>query len=209
MMKPTLLVHVVLRTKKYYLMILGALGLLACIAFVLQHEVIKNRAFAMQNKRSEWMLRELTTIQSQLAEFSHTTTHPEQQSMLTTMQSELSALQQTMLNLAKTADIQKVSNQIASVKEAVDSNMRDIKQTMIGMKGGKQYLDPRALPFQVIAVDIIAGLPYVSVDYNHHVLPLAVGDSLAGWEVMSAYADAGVAEWMNEKNQSVKVVLQN
>ena len=61
----------------------------------------------------------------------------------------------------------------------------------------------------MVSVDRIAGLPYVSVDYAKHISPLAVGDQLAGWRVMAAYFDAGVAEFVNDKDQYVKVVIQN
>lgn len=162
----------------------------------------------MHNKRSEFILRELNTIQSQLDVLSGNTNNQKQQSAFNTIQNELSALQQSMVAFAKASDIQKVSSQIASIKDDVDLKMGDIKQAIMGNNGGKHYLDPQVLPFHVVAVDVIAGLSYVSVDYSNHISPLAVGDVLAGWRVVAAYYEAGVAEFMNDKNQYVKVTMQ-
>lgn len=207
-MKSTIMVQLIQYSKKTRLIIAGSVGLLLLAMLFFYHVIAKNRIISMQNKHSEFILHELNTIQSQLEVFSGNTNNQKQQSMLNTIQAELSALQQSMVALAKASDIQKVSSQIASVKDDVDVKMGDIKQVMMSSSGGKHYLDARALPFRVIAVDVIAGLPYVSVDYSDHVSPLALGDTLAGWRVVAAYDEAGVAEFMNDKNQYVKVVIQ-
>ena len=69
-------------------------------------------------------------------------------------------------------------------------------------------LKPRSLSFQVVAVDIIGGLPFVSVNDESHLFPLGLGDTLAGWELVSADYDAGIAEFANKNNQYVKVNAQ-
>jgi hypothetical protein len=148
------------------------------------------------------------TIQKQVDIFSGNTNNPKQQSVLNTIQSELSTLRESMVEVAKTSDIQKVSSQITSVKDDVDIKMSDMMHAVTSFNGGKQYLDLNALPFHVLSVDMIAGLPYVSVDYSNHVSPLTVGDWLAGWQVVAAYNEAGVAEFVNDKNQYVKVIVQ-
>ncbi len=192
--------------KKTYLIIAGLVGLMLWGMFF-YHLIANKRVLMAQTQRSEVILRALKTIQAQLDIFAGSTNNPKQQSVLNTIQNELTALHGSMVEIAKTSDIQKVSSQITSVKNDVDVKMSDMMHAVMTRVGSKEYLDVKALPFHVIAVDIIAGLPYVSVDYNNHVSPLTVGDSLAGWQVVSAYNEAGVAEFVNDKNQYVKVVL--
>jgi len=64
------------------------------------------------------------------------------------------------------------------------------------------------LPFHVLAVDVIAGEAYVSVDYAHHVSPMALDDLLGSWRLDSADYDSNTAEFVNEKNQFVRVNLK-
>jgi hypothetical protein len=195
--------------QKTRLVLLSVAGLLLGMMLLTYHAFSKNQTVSLQNKRSELIVQELSTIQSQLDVFLGTAKNQKSQSALLTIQNALSALQQSILTLAKTADMQQVSSQIASVKDDVDSQMGDIKQVILNHPLGKQYLTAEALPFHVVSVDRIAGLPYVSVEYAKHISPLAVGDNLAGWRVIAAYFDAGVAEFMNDKEQYVKVVIQN
>ncbi len=195
-------------SKKTYLISVGLVGLMLGVTFFSYHVIASNHVLITQTQRSEVILRELKTMQRQLDIFSGNTNNPKQQSVLNTIQSQLSALRESMVEIAKTSDIQKVSSQITSVKDDVDIKMSDMMHVVTSFNGGKQYLDSNALPFRVLAVDMIAGLPYVSVDFSNHVSPLTVGDSLAGWQVVAAYNEAGVAEFVNDKNQYVKVVVQ-
>jgi len=192
---------------KTRLILCGVVGFLLGIILLTYHEFSKNQTASQQNKRSELIVHELNTIQSQLDVFVGTTKNQKSQSALFAIQNELAVLQQSMVALVKTTDMQQMSSQIASVKDDVDSKIGDIKQVILSHPVGRQYLDAEELPFHVVSVDRIAGLPYVSVDYAKHISPLAVGDNLAGWRVMAAYFDAGVAEFMNDKDQYVKVVI--
>ncbi len=207
-MKSMIMVPFIKVSKKTYLIIAGLVGLMLGITLFSYHVIENNHALNTQTQRSEVMLRELNSIQRQLDIFSGNTNNPKQQSVLNTIQSQLSTLRESMVEIAKASDIKKVSSQITSVKDDVDIKMSDMMHAVTSFNGGKQYLDSNALPFHVLAVDMIAGLPYVSVDYSNHVSPLTVGDSLAGWQVVAAYNEAGVAEFMNDKNQYVKVVVQ-
>ncbi len=195
--------------RKNYLIILGIAGLLLGVMLLSYHAFSKNQSASLQNKRSELIVHELNTIQSQLDVFAGTSKNQKSQSALFAIQNELAALQRSMVALVKTTDMQQMSSQIAAVKDDVDSKMGDIKQVILSHPVGKQYLTVEALPFRVVSVDKIAGLPYVSVEYAKHISPLAVGDDLAGWRVMAAYSDAGAAQFINDKEQYVKVVIQN
>jgi hypothetical protein len=168
-----------------------------------------NDQVSLQNKRSEAILRELNDINLVLHDVESNPFNSKQQQMtLQSLEKNIASAQKSMINVAKSSDIQKVSDQITSVKDDIDTQMGDLKKTISEGMGGKQYLDANTLPFHVISVDVIAGQPYVSVEYASHVSPLSVGDILTGWRVTSADYESGVAEFINEKNQSVKIILQ-
>ena len=164
---------------------------------------------SLQNKRSEAILRELNDINSVLHNVESNPSNTKQQQLaLQTLEKDIASTQKSMIDVAKSTDIQKVSSQIALVKDDIDSQISDLKKAVSKSIGSKEYLDASALPFHVISVDVIAGQPYVSVEYASHVSPLSAGDLLVGWRVVSAEYDTGISEFVNEKNQYVKVSLQ-
>ena len=55
---------------------------------------------------------------------------------------------------------------------------------------------------------MLAEQPFISVDYAHHITPLTMGDSLAGWIMTTADYEKGCVEFKNAKNQYVKVLLE-
>ena len=164
---------------------------------------------SLQNKRSETILRELNEINSVLHDVESNPFNTKQQQMsLQSLEKDIASTQKSMVDVAKSTDIQKVSNQISLVKDDIDSQMGDLKKAVSKSIGSKEYLDASVLPFHVISVDVIAGQPYVSINYANHISPLAIGDLLTGWRVVNADYDSGIAEFSNEKNQYVKVSLQ-
>ncbi len=86
--------------------------------------------------------------------------------------------------------------------------MLDLKKSVSSSLGNKEYLDSSLLPFQVISIDVIGGEPYISINYADHISPLGVGDLLVGWRVTSADSDQGIAVFVNEKNQFIRISLQ-
>jgi hypothetical protein len=162
-----------------------------------------------QNKRSESMLHELNDISAQLQQISQSPSESKVHGLaLKEIQKNVADIQKSIAEIAKTSDIQKVSNQITSIKDDVTNQISDLKKTVSMSSGNKQFLDANALPFHVISIDVIAGQPYVSVDYDNHILPVAIGDLLAGWRVSSADYDSGVAEFENGKDQFIRINLQ-
>lgn len=164
---------------------------------------------SLQDKRSGFILNELDNIHSILHDIGNNPFNSKQQQMtLQSLEQDIVSAKKSMLNLAKTSDIQKMSSQIASVKDDMDSKMDEMKKSLAEGIGSKQFLDVSVLPFHVIAVDVIAREPYVSVEYDNHIFPLAIGDLLTGWRVVSADYESGFAEFANEKDQHVKINLQ-
>lgn len=164
---------------------------------------------SLLEKHNKLILRELDDINVQLQDLSHHPTNSKkQQSSLESIEKNVSEARQIMTEVAKVADIERISTQVASVKEDVDMQMSDLKKAVAEGMGNKQYLDPSALPFQVISVDIIGNQPYATVNDEGHFTPLGVSDMLAGWRLVLADYDIGTAEFINAKNQYVKVSLQ-
>jgi hypothetical protein len=159
-----------------------------------------------QIKRSETIMRELSQINAVLHDVESNPVNTKQQQIaLQTLEQNITSIQKSIIGVAKGDDIQKVSSQIASVKEDFDVQISDLKKTVSEGSNSKQYIEASTLPFHVISVDVIAGQSYVSVEYANHISPLAIGDVLAGWRTVNADYDAGVCEFVNEKNQYVKV----
>jgi hypothetical protein len=195
--------------KKYLAISLLIVLMVTLLGFIGRHKhgTIEDLV-SLQNKRSESILHELSDINATLHNVSSNPANAKQQEFFRSLEKEILTIQQSIVDVARGSDIQKVARQIALVKDDVDSQINDLKKAVSENTGNKQYLDVSALPFHVISVDVIAEQSYVSVDYANHILPFAISDFLAGWRVVSADYDSGIAEFVNEKNQYVKVSLQ-
>lgn len=192
------------------IIIIAALILILTISNIATHKSssIKDQ-MSIQNKRSESILHELNEINAILHDVEknpHNT--KEQQDALQTLEKNIISTQKSLIDVAKNTDIQKISTQLTSVKDDIDSKMDDLKKAVSKNIADKEYLDASKLPFHVLSIDIIAGQPYTSIEYAGHVSPLSVGDRLAGWRVIGMDYNEALAEFINDKNQYIKVSLQ-
>ena len=163
---------------------------------------------ALQIKKNELILLQLQEIDKKLSDIvSNPGDSKLQQEAELTAQRDIVDIQKSILDVAKSADLQKLSIQISSVKEDVDAQMSELKKAVTEGAANKQYLDADILPFHVVAVDVISGQRYVSINYADHVTPLALGETLAGWRLTQADFDSYSCEFVNEKNQFVHVSL--
>jgi hypothetical protein len=200
--------RIILNSKKCLLILsLSSLFLIGNVSFLISHKETKiTDSASLQNKRNEIILHELDDISSVLHDVASNPLNSKQQQMaLQSLEKNILITQKAMVDVARSSDIQKVSGQIASVKDDIDAQMNDMKKVISEGMGSKQFLETSALPFHVISVDVIAEQPYVSVEYANHISPLAIGDVLTGWRVIRADYESGLAEFENEKNQLVKV----
>jgi hypothetical protein len=192
--------------------IISAAGFIATLMFLitLSHQNTKvNNIASSQNKHSAVVLHELKEMNSFLHDVEISPFNTKQQQVtLQALEKDVLSAQKSLVGVAKSDDIQRISGQIASVKDDIDIQMGNLKKSLSESGASKQYLDANTLPFHVISVDVIAGQPYVSVEYASHISPLAVGDLLTGWRVISADYDLGSAEFVNDKNQYIKINLQ-
>lgn len=160
-------------------------------------------------KESNQIAVKLNDINVQLNKLS---SHPKvsgaYESALNAIRQDVRSMNESVLLMAKSEEVKNVSSQILTLKEDINSGLRDLKKSVSSGMDNKELLSEDVLPFQVIAIDVIAGQPYVSVDYDKHIIPIAVGDFLASWRVNNVDYDLKVAEFRNEKNQFVRVNLQ-
>ena len=111
-------------------------------------------------------------------------------------------------NILAKNDIFKISSQMTSFQNDMDTQMNNIQKNIAGGIN-KTYLDEKVLPFKVISIDVISGQPFITVGYEHHQTALQVGDSLVNWKIMAADYQERTVKFQNDKGQLVKVTLNN
>lgn len=185
--------------------ILGIILFVSIICIYKFHPIVLDKS--LNNKTNLAMLHEITEIKNQLDDLSLSPGN-KQQEFIQGISKKIESIQKLLIDIAKKDDVTKISSQLVLMKNDVNMQMNDIKKSVSEKLNSKEYLEPEALPFQIIAVDVISGFPYVSVNYANHVIPLGTSDILAGWRLVIADFDTNSAEFVNEKNQYVKVNLQ-
>lgn len=156
---------------------------------------------------NEKILKNISDINDQLELLSKSTTNANQKNLISSIESDMSEIKKSISDIAKSADVQQVSNQLTDMKGDIEKYMTDIKRSVSSSVGDRQYLNPEILPFRILSVDIISGQPYASVEYADHVTPVGVSDVIAGWKLVSADYDSSVVEFMNDKKQYIQVSL--
>lgn len=151
------------------------------------------------------LTRELSDIDQQLQDLSETLQASEtDQSTLAKIMAQLADIETHLQATIKKSDLQQLSQQLSNMKADVDSQFDHLEKNLAGTDN-RQYIDAKALPFQVVAVDIIAQQPFVSIQYDHRIAPLNIEDSLAGWKLISADFDRQEATFVNENGQYAKL----
>ncbi len=189
--------------------VIGFLLLLIILFAVHQQSNDVTNLTLSQNKQTLTILNQLSDINNQLQQLTSSPQNSQSFKIaLTSISNDLSSIQKSVNELAKTSDVQKVSSQLASMQNDVDAQMLDLKKAVASSNDSKQYLDAKVLPFHVISIDVISQQPFVSIDYASHITPLAVGDTVAGWKIAAADYDAAQVEFKNAHDQYVKISLQ-
>ncbi len=137
-------------------------------------------------------------------------------SQITDMNRQLQLLQESPQNSAAfkdsfvkiNEDLSNVQQTLSTIQTDMDTQMSDLKKAIQADPNRKQYLDRKELPFQVISIDVMAEQPMVSIDYDHHRMPMMIGDAQAGWELVQADFSTATAEFKNETDQYIKVIIQ-
>ena len=182
--------------------LLGALGLsglsllsLMVLYAALHHDTSHMTSMAnLQNNRTQTILKELNDMHS---EFQQLENNPQSSANLKAALSDMNN------------HLDKIQTGLTSMQSDMDNKITDLQQAVNNNPNTRAYIDAKNLPFQVIAIDVIAQQPFVSVNYDHHVSPLGIGDSLSGWNLMSADYDQSTAVFKNDRDQYVQVALKN
>jgi chaperonin cofactor prefoldin len=182
--------------------------LLIVIIFLIHHVTSSVSSFAVDEKsQTQTIVAQLSDVNKQLQTLSSSSQDTNEfREALAKVSKDVSVIGKTVGNLAKASDVREVSSEISSMHSDVDEQMLDLKRVVANSSKG--YLDPKVLPFHVISLDVISEQPFVSIDYDHHLTPLTIGDSMAGWQITSADYSSGEVEFKNDHNQYVKVLLQ-
>lgn len=162
--------------------------------------------FALKKERDTQSVKaQLNTVERALSQLSYHNQNPEYfKDTLSSINNNMTSLQKSVDQSAKSSDVDKITTQITVITQ----NIGELKKLVAESGNGKEYLDAKTLPFKVISVDVISQQPFVSVDYQNHITPFGIGDTIAGWEIASADYDNAVAEFKNSKDQYIKINLQ-
>ncbi len=98
---------------------------------------------------------------------------------------------------------QLISQEIKQSASKTQSQLGAIKKELTSMNASKTQrhkVSAADLPFAVVSIDNIQQSEIVTVNYAHHTIPLEVGQSLAGWRLMSANSANQKAEFSNKKD---------
>jgi len=87
--------------------------------------------------------------------------------------------------------------------------LQDVIASLKGSNESIQYLDKKALPFEIVAIDSINEEPVLALKYNYNHLALEKGDKLAGWKVINLDYAKQLAEFDDEKGAHVRLSLSD
>jgi hypothetical protein len=151
-------------------------------------------------------LNQMNAVQQQITQLSEEDVNTDNvKSSLAHISTDISAIKSEEALTATSTDMNKVENQLAIIKQAMD----ELKKLAVQNNNGKEFIDAKNLPFKVLSVDVIAQQPFVSIQYDHHITPLGIGDTIAGWQIVDADYSNGSVEFKNNQSQYIKVNLQN
>ena len=152
---------------------------------------------------------QLSTISSQLDALAHQLSNNQAYVNLDKVQQSLAQLQHQLQNMTASSNAE-ITKQIHHSTAQLQKQLTGVKHTMerLMQKQHHRQLAPSNLPFKVISIDTIQQANVVTVSFDHRFLPLDIGDSLSGWQLMKAKADAMTAEFKNDHQQYVTVDLR-
>lgn len=196
------------REKKITIVFSGII--LSLLTIVYLNEKCSTKNFCLiQKQNNSSVIKKLDEINSEIKTLKDEPSIKKQHEIIfNKIENYLVSLKDELMKVAKVTGIEKISSQISSTKDEVNAKINDLQKTIANNGDNKDYLSDNNLPFHVIGIDVIAGQSYISVDYDHHILPLAIGDNLAGWHVNQANYDAQTAEFVNLKNQFIRINLK-
>src|SRR5579872_2257890 len=93
---------------------------------------------------------QLNTVQRAISQLSYHNQNPEDfKESLSNISNNLSSLQKSVNQSAKSADVDKITAQTTVIKQNID----ELKKLVAESGNGKEYLDAKELPFKIISVE--------------------------------------------------------
>lgn len=122
----------------------------------------------------------------------------------------LKDLSQTVVNFKTEAQQSLIKSH--EENEALAKKIQALQDVIATLKGGDksiQYLDKKALPFEVLAIDSVNEEAILALRYNYNHVALEKGDKLAGWRVINLdYAKQRV-EFDDDAGAHVKIAFSD
>lgn len=105
---------------------------------------------------------------------------------------------------------QQALNQSQNENQILNQKLEAMHTLILSLKNEEQkiqYLDKKALPFEIQAIDSVNEAAVLALSYHYNHVALEIGDKLAGWKVVALdYAKQWV-EFDDEKGAHVQVSL--
>jgi hypothetical protein len=144
----------------------------------------------------------IDTLQSELDELlvkvtAQSNTNPDKEAILNQLSQLTQEFQDIRITNTKAFEglqekLYQQQNDMAAQLQSIASSINLIQHALQPVN----YIDSRALPFELVSIDVIEGNPLVSVNYNHTTIPLEAGFNLAGWQLLTANYENQTAEFI-------------
>lgn len=119
---------------------------------------------------------------------------------------------QTQVNQLADHSNQIITQEIKLSTEQLEGQLATIKkelQVITSTKRHHKMLRPSNLPFHVLSIDNIQQSEVVTVDFDHKIVPIDIGDSIAGWTLATASNVDQKAEFKNANDDYVLINLNS
>jgi hypothetical protein len=108
------------------------------------------------------------------------------------------ATEHSVSGLAKAAQLQRISDQLQQLEK------RQVSKKSAFLRKNHAHASKSAkssLPFIIKSLDMMAGQPFISVEYQQNTIPLRTNESLADWKALKIDVTTGVVIWENLKTR--------
>ncbi len=169
------------------------------LAFFVKHETTQIKLIShVSIEREAEILSTLNDLQSQINSIKADHEQIKAVKETVTRLERTAATEQSLSGLAKTTQLQRISDQLQQLQKSYSSK----KTNFLRKKHAHPSKPVKAsLPFSIKSLDMMAGQPFVSVEYQQNTLPLRINDSLADWKVIKIDITMGVTLLENMKTR--------
>lgn len=186
---------------------LFAVGFLTSLALYPKTEVVNTKQdLTIYKALSEKM----DNIQAQIGKVNLEIKKPQDKVDLTSITKEISRISGNLDSVkSDTNNVLAKSNRNNNI---LINEIKDVKEKVVAIKGSSKetkYVDAKQLPFEILSIDVVQEVPVISIRYHFENFDLEKGDKIAGWKIRGLKYNNQIAEFINDKNEHVKISLQN